>query len=71
MVASELKKEIVWLRKILKDLQEKHENSTHLLIDNSSAIKLDKNPRFHDGTKHINTKYYLSRRHVEAKTVHL
>jgi hypothetical protein len=66
----EATKEIVWLRKILEDLQEKQVNST-LLVDNTSAIKLAKNPRFHDRTKHINTKYHLIQYHVEAKTIHL
>jgi hypothetical protein len=46
-------------------------NATPLLIDNTSAIKLAKNPRFHDRTKHINMKYHLIRHHVEAKTIHL
>ena len=59
VAAAEATKEIVWLRKILEDLQEKQENSTPLLIDNTFAIKLAKNPRFHDRTKHINTKYHL------------
>jgi hypothetical protein len=45
-------------------------NSTLLLVDNTFAIKLAKNPRFHDQTKHINTKYHLIRYHVEAKTIH-
>ena len=71
VATAEAMKEIIWLRKILEDLQEKQENSTPLLIDNTSAIKLAKNPRFHDRTKHINTKYHLIRHHVEAKTVHL
>eukprot|EP00253_Pinus_taeda_P022347 PITA_22347 len=39
---------IVWLRKILEDLQVKQEQSTPLMIDNTSAIKLAKNPKFHD-----------------------
>ena len=71
VAAAEATKEIVWLRKILEDLQEKQENATPLLVNNTSAIKLDKNPRFHDRTKHINTKYHLIRHHVEAKAVHL
>ena len=71
VAVAEATKEIVWLRKILEDLQEKQENSTPLLVDNNSAIKLAKNPRFHDQTKHINTKYHLIRHHVEAKTIHL
>jgi hypothetical protein len=67
----EAMEEIVWLGKILEDLHEKHVNSTPLLVDNTSTIKLAKNPRFHDRTKHINTKYHLIRCHVEAKTIHL
>jgi hypothetical protein len=68
---AEVTKEIVWLRKILEYLQEKHVNSTTLLVDNTSAIKLAKNPIFHDRTKHTNTKYHLIRYHVEAQTIHL
>jgi hypothetical protein len=71
VLAAEATKEIMWLRKILGDLQEKQVNSTPLLVDNSSAIKLAKNPRFHDRTKHINTNYHLIRYHVEDKTIHL
>eukprot|EP00253_Pinus_taeda_P002087 PITA_02087 len=71
VAAAEATKEIVWLRKILEDLQVKQVHSTPLMIDNTSAIKLAKNPKFHDLTKHINTKYHLIRHHVEAKTIHL
>ena len=45
--------------------------STPLFVDNNSAIELAKNPKFHDQTKHINTKYHLIQHHVEAKTIHL
>eukprot|EP00253_Pinus_taeda_P009855 PITA_09855 len=71
VAATEATKEIVWLRKILEDLQVKQIQSTPLMIDNTYAIKLAKNPKFHDRTKHINTKYHLIRHHVEAKTIHL
>lgn len=46
-------------------------HSTILIIDNTYAIKLAKNPKFHDQTKHINTKYHLILDHVEAKIIHL
>jgi hypothetical protein len=46
-------------------------NYNPLLGGNTSAIKLSKNPIFHDQTKHINTKYHLSQYHVETKTIHL
>eukprot|EP00253_Pinus_taeda_P004116 PITA_04116 len=59
VAAAEATKEIVWLRKILEDLQVKQVQSTPLMIDNTSVIKLAKNPKFHDRTKHINTKYHL------------
>eukprot|EP00253_Pinus_taeda_P026077 PITA_26077 len=71
VATTEATKEIVWLRKILEDLQLKQVNSTPLMIDKTSAIKLAKNPKFHDRMKHINTKYHLIRHHVEAKTIHL
>ena len=57
VATAEVTKEIVWFRKILEDLQEKQVNSTPLLVDNTSAIKLAKNLRFLDLTKNINTKY--------------
>jgi hypothetical protein len=59
VVVAEATKEIVWLEKILEDLQEKQGNSSPLLFDNTSTIKLAKNIRFHDRTKNINTKYHL------------
>eukprot|EP00253_Pinus_taeda_P036220 PITA_36220 len=71
VATAEATKEIVWLGKILEDLQVKQVQSTPLMIDNTSGIKLAKNPKFHDQTKHINTKYHLIQHHVEAKTIHL
>eukprot|EP00253_Pinus_taeda_P002361 PITA_02361 len=71
VAAAEAIKEIVWLKKILEDLQVKQVQSTPLMIDNTSTIKSAKNPKFHDRTKRINTKYHLIRHHVEAKTIHL
>eukprot|EP00253_Pinus_taeda_P025135 PITA_25135 len=71
VAAAEATKEIVCLRRILEDLQVKQVQSTPLMIDNTSAIKLAKNPKFHDLKNHINTKYHLIQHHVEAKTVHL
>ena len=71
VAAAQATKEIIWIRKILEDLQEKQKASTPLFVDNSSAIQLTRNPKFHDRTKHINTKYNLIRHHVKAKIIHL
>lgn len=71
VAAIEATKEIVWLRKILEDLQVKQVHSTPLVIDNAFAIKLAKNLKFHDQTKRINTKYHLIRHHVESNMIHI
>lgn len=71
IAASEATREILWLRRILEDLQTPQGSSTPLLIDNQSAIKMAKNPIFHDHTKHINTKYHLIRHHVKDGSIQL
>jgi len=48
VATTEATKEIVWLRKTLEDLEEKQVHSNPLMIDKTSAIKLAKNPKFHD-----------------------
>eukprot|EP00253_Pinus_taeda_P004717 PITA_04717 len=71
VAAAEATKEIVWLKKLLEDSHEKQVHSAPLMIDNTSAINLAKNSKFHDRTKHINTKYHLIRHHVGFNTIHL
>lgn len=46
-------KEIIWLRRILEDLQYKQAQATILWCDNQSVIKMVKNSIFHERTKHI------------------
>jgi len=41
------------------------------MIDNTSTIKLENNLKFHDQTKHINTKYHLIHHYAKAKGIHL
>lgn len=67
MSVTEEMKEIAQLRKILENLQEKEENSTLVLIDNTSPVNLDTNSKFQDRVKHINIKYHLIQHHVESK----
>jgi hypothetical protein len=71
IAAAQATKEIIWLQKILEDLQEKQRTSMLFFVDNTSAIQLAKIHKFHDRTKHINIKYHLIQHHVEAKTIHL
>uniref|UniRef100_A0A5B7B1Y6 Reverse transcriptase Ty1/copia-type domain-containing protein n=1 Tax=Davidia involucrata TaxID=16924 RepID=A0A5B7B1Y6_DAVIN len=51
----------IWLKKILKELHFKEDGPTHIYCDNSSAIKLSKNPVLHGRSKHIDVKYHFLR----------
>ncbi|XP_046750287.1 secreted RxLR effector protein 161-like [Diprion similis] len=46
-------KEATWLRVLLRDIEYQCENPTVIHVDNQSAIRLAKNPEFHQRTKHI------------------
>ena len=45
--------EAIWLKRLLKDLQEEVSDPTTIYCDNLSSIQLAKNPVFHARTKHI------------------
>ena len=51
----------IWLKKILEELQFKEDEPTLIYCDNSSAIKLSKNPVLHGRSKHIDVKYHFLR----------
>ncbi|KAK2970503.1 hypothetical protein RJ640_013575 [Escallonia rubra] len=51
----------IWLRKILEELHFKQEEATTIYCDNSSAIKLSKNPVLHGRSKHIDVKVHFLR----------
>ena len=61
----------IWLRKILEKLQFKQTGATTVYCDNSSAIKLSKNPVLHGRSKHIDVRYYFLRDLVEDGTIDL
>jgi hypothetical protein len=51
----------VWLRRILEQLGESQKNCTIIQCDNSSSIKLSKNPVLHVKCKHIDVRYHFLR----------
>ena len=55
----------IWLRKILEELHFKQQEPTILYCDNSSIIKLSKNPILHGRSKHIDVKYHFLRNHTK------
>ena len=60
MAASEAAKEVVWLHRLFSEIAPLSETPT-LQIDNASAIKLAKNPEFHQRTKHIDVRCHFVR----------
>lgn len=61
--------EAVWLRRILKDLQQDAEDPTTIYCDNMSAIAMTKNPVFHSRTKHIEIRHHFIRELVEKQEI--
>ncbi|KAK2978670.1 hypothetical protein RJ640_023384 [Escallonia rubra] len=59
----------IWLRSLLKELSFIQDESTHIYVDNKSAIALAKNPVFHDRSKHIDTQYHFIRESIAKKQV--
>ncbi|CAL4153012.1 unnamed protein product, partial [Meganyctiphanes norvegica] len=61
---TEAVKESKFLRQLLSDMTGCEKESVLLYCDNQSAMKLAKNPVFHDRSKHIDIKYHFIREAV-------
>ncbi|KAJ7961115.1 Retrovirus-related Pol polyprotein from transposon TNT 1-94 [Quillaja saponaria] len=59
----------IWLRRLLKELQEPQKEPTQIFVDNKFALALAKNPVFHDRSNHIDTKYNFIRECIAKKEV--
>lgn len=66
IAGSEGSKEIVWISRFLGELGIELTKKPLLLGDNQGALKLIKNPEFHQRTKHIDIKYHFVREKFEA-----
>lgn len=51
----------VWMRRILEKLAHVQNGGTTVYCDNSSAIKLSKNPVLHGRSKHIDIRFHFLR----------
>jgi hypothetical protein len=61
----------MWLKKILKQLGRDQKKKTVIFCDNSSSIKLSKNPIMHGRCKHIDVRYYFLRDLVKNEVFEL
>jgi hypothetical protein len=55
----------IWLSRLIADMLGTRETTVKLHIDNMSAIALNRNPVYHDRSKHIDTKYHFLRQCIE------
>ena len=61
--------EAVWLRRLLKHIQDLQDKPITIMEDNQGAIGIVKNPVAHSKTKHINIRYHYTREAVRDGTV--
>jgi hypothetical protein len=61
VAASSCACQAIWLRRILQHLGQTQEECIKLYCDNSSSIKLSKNPIMHGRCKHIDVRYHFLR----------
>lgn len=61
----------VWLRRILKQLDMTQNKTSVIYCDNSSTIKLSKNPVLHGRSKHIDIKFHFLRDLVKEGVIEL
>lgn len=69
--AAEAAKEAIWIRNFINDLRipGTHIETVPLYIDNNSALKLTRNPEFHNRSKHIDVKHHFVREKVEEGVI--
>jgi len=61
MGISELVKELMWLRILLKEMNMNVETPSIIYVDNQAAKKISENDSDHDRTKHIDIRHYFIR----------
>ena len=71
VAATHAAKELVWLRRLFKELFSPIDGPTTLHSDNKSAIALANGGQYHARTKHIDIRYHFIRYEVEAGCIRL
>lgn len=70
MALTETIKELIWIKKILIDLNlEEKVHNLKIYADNQAAIKLCTNSLYHSRTKHIQRKYFFIRDEIDRHNI--
>ena len=67
--AAEVTKEVIWLRRMLRELGFKQNKPTIIFEDNKSTIKMIKNPMISRRNKHIEIDCHFIRDHYELGNI--
>ena len=63
--------EVVWLQRILADVEEDKNDPTWIQCDNQSSIILSHNPIYHVRLKHIELQHHFVREKIESNKIGL
>ncbi|GKC17542.1 retrovirus-related pol polyprotein from transposon TNT 1-94 [Tanacetum coccineum] len=61
----------IWLRNLLRELQNPQHCATEVKVNNKSAIELARNPVHHKRSKHIAVHFHFIRGHIRKRDVQL
>lgn len=61
----------IWMKRILKELGHSNGGCTTVMCDNSSTIKVSKNPVMHGRSKHIDVRFHFLRNLTKNGTIEL
>ncbi|KAI0495097.1 hypothetical protein KFK09_025244 [Dendrobium nobile] len=61
--------DVIWLRRLVAELDHPQHSPTIIHCDNTSAIALAKNPVFHARTKHIEIDHHFIRQHINSGAI--
>ena len=61
--------EIIWIRKLLRELHLPQKKTCKLFCDNKAAISISKNPVQHDRTKHVEIDRHFIKEKLEKKII--
>lgn len=66
---SEACQEEIWIRRVLKDMQQNMNSATIIFEDNQSCLKLIMSEKLSNRTKHIDTKMHFVRDHIDGGAI--
>ena len=69
MALSVATQEVIWLCRLLEEMQSEQQEPTIVWEDNQGAISTAKNPVFHNRTKHIQIRYHFVHEAVAEKII--